>query len=147
MGDVMAKGSGAGGQTMALLLLLAIVAGAGGWNYKRNLEAEEKEHRPYRSYAEADLEQLRDAYRAELDALTARFQRASGSGVRVGGDGLLGSQVQEFERVQRISRSTRGIIDQVARSQVQLDLVEQEIARRGAEAGLGLHLRRLTTLP
>ena len=135
MGEVMAKGSGGGSQVLLLLFLLAILAGAGGWNYKRNLDLEKEEHRPYRSYDEVELDQLREAYRAELGQQTDRFRRATGSRVRVGGDGLLGSQLREFQRVQRVSQGTRAITNQVARTQVQLDLVELEIARRSAEAG------------
>jgi hypothetical protein len=147
MGEIMAKGSGGGSQVGMLLVFLALVAGAGGWNYQRNLEVEKQEHRPYRSYSEVELEQLRGAYQVELGQRTARFKSATGNRVRVGGDGLLGSQLEEFQRVQRVSQSTRAITEQVARSQVQLDLVEVEIARRSTEKGYRLHLRRLTTLP
>ena len=135
-------------QTKMLLMLLAVLMGAGGWNYNRNLQVEKQEHRPYRAYSDADLAKLAAAYQTEVDTLTQRFQRATGSTVPITSGGLIGEQVREFERVQNLSRSTRAIIDALAKNQVQLDLVEDEIARRAADASaIGLHVRRLTQLP
>jgi hypothetical protein len=137
-----------GSRTTPLLMLLAVLAGAGGWNYHRNLEVERQEHRPFREYTDVELDKLVEAYRSETGALTVRFERATGRKIQVVDHALLGEKVSEFERVQRLSRSTRAIIDELAKMQVQLDLLQAEQSRRIADAGaLGPHLARLTRLP
>ena len=144
----MAKSSGSGSQVVALLCLLGILAGAGAWNYRRNLQLEASELRPYRSYSLEDLEALKSAFQSEADAQSARFRSAASRGVKVRGGGMLGDQVEEFERVQRISTGKREIAGEYAKHQVQLEAVEAEIAKR-AEEGVGWHreLRRLTKYP
>jgi hypothetical protein len=144
----MAKSSGSGSQLFALLVLLGILIAGGAWNYHRNLELENAELRPYRSYSLEDLEALRAAFQAEADAHSARFRAAASRNVKVRGGGMLDDQVDEFERVQHISAGKREIAGEYAKNQVQLDAVESEIATR-AEEGEGWHreLRRLTKYP
>jgi hypothetical protein len=61
---------------------------------------------------------------------------------------LIGEQVDEFERVQRISQDTRAIADQYAKNQVQLDELVGEISRRASESkSWKVLLRRLTKYP
>jgi len=144
----MAKSSGKGGQVFLLLILLGILFGGGSWNYKRNLEIEEAEPRPYRSYSPEQLDSLRAAYQQEVDRYTQRYQVASSRKVRVREGGLIDEQVDEFERVQRISKGTRAIADQFAKNQVQLDEIMKEISRRASESDFWkLHLRRATKYP
>jgi hypothetical protein len=144
----MAKSSGKGNQGFLLLVLLGIIAGGGAWNYHRNLKLEEAEPRPYRSYSRAQLEDLAAAYRRETDAHSQRYQTASSRSVNVRSGGMIGEQVNEFERVQRISRGKRAIADQYAKNHVQLDGVMAELSKRASEGALWqVLLTRLTKYP
>ena len=133
---------------MMLSLLLGLIAGAGGWNYHRNVEREAAEPRPYRSYSLEDLEALKSAYESETNKHIDHYRAASSRKVDVREGGLIGDQVVEFERVQRISQSKRDMANVYAKSQVQLDEILAEIAYR-ARGGDGLkrHLDRLTRYP
>ena len=144
----MAKSSGKGGQVFLLLILLGILFGGGSWNYKRNLEIEEAEPRPYRSYSLEQLESLQAAYQKEVDIYTQQYRSASSRKVQIREGGLIGEQVDEFERVQRISQGTRAIADQYAKNQVQLDELVGELSRRASESmSWKVFLRRLTKYP
>jgi ABC-type molybdate transport system substrate-binding protein len=133
---------------MLLLVLLGLIAGAGGWNYRRNVAIEAAEPRPYGSYSLEDLESLKSAYESETSRHKKNYRAASSRKVEVRDGGLIGDQVVEFERVQRISRGKRDIASVYAKNQVQLDEVLAEINYR-ARAGEGwmLHLTRLTKYP
>lgn len=132
----------------ALLLLLAIIAGAGTWNYQRNLKLEAEAPRPFRSYSQADLEALQAAYQAEVDRHTSRYREASGKKVAVRGGGYIEAQVEEFERVQKISRAKRDIASEFARNQVRLDGVMEEISFRANQGEPWQQfLSRLTKYP
>jgi hypothetical protein len=144
----MAKSSGKGGQVFLLLILLGILFGGGTWNYQRNLKLEESEPRPYRGYSLEQLESLKAAYQKEVDTHTQRYRAASAGKVRIREGGLIGEQVDEFERVQRISQGKRAIASQYAKNQVQLDELLAEISRRGSESeSWTLLLKRLTKYP
>jgi hypothetical protein len=144
----MAKSSGKAGQVFLLLILLGILVGGGTWNYQRNLKLEEAEPRPYRGYSLEQLESLKAAYQKEVDTHTARYRSASARKVRIREGGLINEQVDEFERVQRISQGKRDIATQYARNQVQLDELMAEISRRaGGSEPSKLFLRRLTKYP
>lgn len=144
----MAKSSGKGGQVLVLLILLGILVGGGTWNYRRNLKIEEAEPRPYRSYSLEQLESLQAAYQKEVDIYTQRYRAASSRTVQIREGGLIGEQVDEFERVQRISQGTRAIADQYAKNQVQLDELMSEISRRASESdSWKLFLKRATKYP
>jgi hypothetical protein len=144
----MEKSSGKGGQVFLLLILLGILVGGGTWNYKRNLKLEEGEVRPYRSYSLEQLESLKAAYQNEVDRYTQQYHEASSRKVHIREGGMLGEQVDEFERVQRISEGTRAIADRYAKNQVQLEELTKEISRRARERdSWKLLLRRLTKYP
>jgi len=137
-----------GNQFVLLLLLLGLVSGAGAWNYRRNVELEAAEPRPYGSYSREDLESLQSAYASETNKHMDQYRAASSKKVAVRDGGLIGAQVVEFERVQRISQSKRDIANVYAKHQVQLDEVNAEISHRAqADFGWKLHLARLTQLP
>jgi hypothetical protein len=137
-----------GNSTVLLLALLGLIAGFGAWNYKRNLELEDVQPRPYRGYALADLETLKSAYQVEADKHLTRYQAASTQTVKVRGGGLIAQQVDEFERVQRIGNGKRAIASDFAKNQVQLDEINAELSlRESLGAGWELHLRRLTKYP
>ena len=137
-----------GSRTLTLLLLLGLITGVGGWNYRRNIQIEAVEPRPYRSYSLEDLESLKGAYQSETNKHMDHYRAASSRKVDVRDGGLIGDQVVEFERVQRISQGKRDIANVYAKNQVQLDEILAEISYR-ARVGQGwkLHLTRLTKYP
>ncbi len=143
----MAKGSEGGNTFVPLLLLLAIVGGAGAWNYHQNLEIEKREHRPFRGYSDADLETLRDVYAGHTDLTSERYQAALAKQAEARTMSLLGEQVREFERVQDIAVQKRDARDRLADSQATLQLVEQEQRKRDQERDvLKLFARRVFTI-
>jgi hypothetical protein len=127
-----------------LILLLALLCGAGAWNYRRNLEAEAKVPRPYRSYTEAQLDQLITASRASLEGLVARYERASGNSIQARDAGFAGDQIKEFERVQSASRSVRALGYEVSEAEGLLRELEAE-KRRRSDSALMLILHRVVT--
>lgn len=134
----MARGSGrrleAGRGVVALLLLLAILAGAGAWNYRRNSQAEEEEgYRPFRGYTDEAIAQLIEAYEDDHERTSERFEAAASRRVNAEGKAYFGEQVQEFERVQRASKNTRALRDEIAESQTSLKLLREEASRRARE--------------
>ncbi len=122
----MARSGNKGGQLAALCLLLAILAGAGTWNYRRNVAAEESVPRPYRSYSDGDLEVLIAAYQGEIDGLKRRHAGRGDQRVRVREGGLIDDQVREFERVQRHGRAVRALGRQIAVREASLDVLRSE---------------------
>ena len=141
------KRRGGAATSPALLLLLAIAVGIAGWNYQRNLEAERREFRPYRGYAEADLDALIEAYSTQLEASETRWNAVSGQRARIAEKARFDEQVEEFERVQKVSRGSRDVRNRFSDAQATL-----EELRRGRERQLRerdawrVHLRRLATV-
>jgi len=117
--------SSSGGKIIQLLVLLAILGGGLGWNYKRNAEAEATEVRPYRGYSDAELEQLKAAQQSETDRRNAVY-RAGSPKVTVQDRALLGDRVDEFERVRKISARKRELASRVADSRASIKLIEAE---------------------
>jgi hypothetical protein len=143
----MASGSAGSNPVAQLLLLLAIVGGAGGWNYHQNLEAEKRVYRPYRGYSEADLQTLEDAYSGHTDLTNERYQKTVSKRADARSMPLIGEQVREFERVQGIARQKRDARDRLADSQANLALVEAENRLRAKERdALKLFFRRVFTV-
>ena len=137
----------AGAGVAALLLLLAILAAAGAWNYRRNAALEEDDYRPFRGYTDEAIAQLIDAYEGDHESSTQRFETAANHKVKVEGKAYFGEQVQEFERVQRISKNTRGLRDELAESQTSLKLLREESSKRARERHkLKSFLKRLFTV-
>jgi hypothetical protein len=121
--------SSSAGKTGSLLVLLLGLGGVLGWNYHRNVESEAAEVRPYRSYSDAELDQLIDAYGSETDRHRAIYE-SSRRNVAVRDRGLLGEQIGEFERVQKISTQRRALASNVTKNQVSMSLLEEERAKR-----------------
>jgi hypothetical protein len=147
----MAKRSGrrlqAGSSLVPLVLLLAILLGAGAWNYRRNTALEESDYRPFRGYTDEAIEQLIDAYEGQHERSSQRFEAAASRKVKVEGKAYFGDQVHEFERVQRISKSARALRDDLAESQTSLKLLREEASKRAGERQkLGLFFKRLLTV-
>ena len=137
----------AGGSVIPLLLLLAILVGAGAWNYRRNAALEEMDYRPFRGYTDEAIEQLIDAYEGQHEHSSKRFDAAASRNLKVEGKAHFGEQVQEFERVQRVSRNTRALRDDLAESQTSLKLLREEASKRAGERQkLRLFFKRLLTV-
>lgn len=132
-----------------LLGILLVLAAAGAWNYRRNLAAEQAERakRPLAGYTTADLEALAGAYRAEVAALSSRYDAARGQRVATEEQGFFGEQIDEYERVRRRSGQRREAGAELGQGEAALRDVEAELRARGAEGGSAwsVHLRRLTS--
>ena len=134
--------------TVVLGMLLVALAAAGTWNYLRNVRAEEQVFRPYASYSDANLTALQEAYGAEAEQLRARYERARGTAAGVRDRELLGEQVREFERVQRVSHQVRELGAQLSEREAALrDLDDEQAQRERDRDALAVFLRRLLTLP
>lgn len=130
---------------LAALVLLAVV-GAGGFNYHRNASSEQaKAPRLYRSYGDADLAALIEAYEHETEVAQARYD-GTRSALRQGrGSVHLGDRVRDFERAQAQGRKSRGLTGELAQREAVLRELrrEQELRERDP---FQVHLGRLLTL-
>lgn len=139
-----------GGRAVAqVLVLLAVLVAAGGWNYHRNwqAEAQDAKPRPFENYESADLEALRDAYAQEVEAFQSRYDAQESTRQRASGAGLMDQRVKEFEQIQATSDRLRDLRADVAEREARLREIEEEIGYRASQvAGLQLHLSRLLTI-
>ena len=130
---------------MPKLLLLVLAAGA--WNYQRNLAAERALHRPFRSYADADLEALTGALETRRKTQTERYEVAAGRRAAPGTKSYFDEQVAEFERVQRAGAVKRQAQRDLAGSRVTLKLLDEERLYRVRERErVKLFFERLLTI-
>ena len=141
----------AAGRAMgSLVLLLVVVAVAGGWNYHRNLQLEKasENNRPYRSYAVGDLEALRAATATELERMRSRFASAQRQRARPQGDvGSISGNVEQFQHTTRASTAIRDAAARVAEREGQLAALDRELELRSRMGeGLARHLKLLTTI-
>jgi hypothetical protein len=136
-----------GGALIPLLALLIVLGGAGAWNYHRNLERESQQDRPFRGYAEADLEKLLGAYQDEVTRLTRRAHGTSRASAHQVPGQLVGEGAREFERVQRASRRVRDANGDLAESELMVERIEQELRYRDQDRDeMAVFVRRLTTV-
>lgn len=130
-----------------LVAILLVAAGAGAWNYHRNLVAERKDHaaRPLIGYETGDLEMLAEAHRQEVAALTRRYDGVRAQRVEARDQAFFGDQIDEYERVRRRSGSRRDVGAQLSEAEAALRSVDQELEIRRREAGMfrNAHVRRL----
>ncbi len=116
------------GQT---LVLLVILCAAGGWNYHRNAVIEDTVPRPYRGYSDAELHQLVSAYQDEVEVQMERYRNSSAANkVTVQDSGLLEDKIDEFERVQRLSKQRKERAYQVTENQILVEQLAQEQVTR-----------------
>ena len=142
----MQRGS-AGSQVLLLLVLLAILGGAGAWNYNRNLAEEEALPRPWKGYSDSDLEAIAGAYRQEIEQYSKQYEQASGRRVASGDNALVGDAAREFARVQKETSTLKRVRRELADREVVLGQLEEEIAYRASLGkGFQLHWQRLTSL-
>jgi hypothetical protein len=134
----------------SLLLLLLVLSIAGGWNYYRNVQLEKatESNRPYRNYAVADLESLRDAYASELKGVRANFDSAKRKRARPVGDvGSIAGNVEQFQNTTRASSAIREAAAGVVENEGQIEELERELEIRSQFGeGFARHLKRLTTI-
>jgi len=129
-----------------LTVFLMLICGISAWNYKRNVEAEKNVPRPYQHYGAAQLDQLIVAYRADLESLVARYEKVSGRSIEAADQGYVGDQIKEFERVQRVSNSVRGLGYEISEREATLRELEAESGRRADGAHeVKVFLRRVFT--
>jgi hypothetical protein len=140
--------SGGGSKLGATLLMLIVLGGAGGFNYYRNMQAEQQDEkpRPLSGYDDAGLAALADAYRTEIEALQARRAMARSAADPAAAKGaFIGDNVKQFERVQKSSQALRDLLGEIAERQGRLAEIEreQQYRARSAGSGMALHLQRL----
>jgi hypothetical protein len=142
----MASKGGAGKQLALLVVLLAILGGAGYWNYQRNLAAEEQVPRPFKGYAEADLDSMAEAYRQEVEQYSKQWEAARAQRTSASGRGHLDDRAREFDRIYDHGREVRSLKSKLADRQVVLGQIEEELRlRRGEGDRRKVFLRRLLT--
>ena len=142
----MAQGSGS--RALLLFALLALAGGFGAWNYQRNVAAERAKPRPFRSYSDADLDSLTEAYRAEVETYTNRYEARTGRKVSIHEHAHTDQKLREFERVQRISQDTRDLVTQLAQRHEAIEQLDAERRKRVKEKDVVmLFLKRLLTYP
>jgi hypothetical protein len=132
------------GQTV---ILLVILAAAGGWNYHRNAVIEDAVPRPYRGYSDEELNQLVSAYQGEVEIQMARYRKSTaGNQTTVRDGGLLEEQIDEFERVQRLSKQRKESAYQVTDNQILVEqLAKEQVARERDRPIYKMIMRRVTT--
>ena len=142
----MADGAAKRTAASALVVLLALGV-AGGWNYHRNLQAEQAAagRTPFRGYADADLDALRAAYQAEIDGMKSEYETLVKRRARVRSTQGVGEGVAQFERVQSGKARLREITEELDSQEARVAEISAEQRRRAQlGTGLALHLRRLT---
>ena len=132
------------GQT---LILLVILCAAGGWNYHRNTLIDDAVPRPYRNYSDENLNQLISAYQGEVEVQMERYRNSTAAKkVTVQDGGLLEEQIDEFERVQRLSKQRRERAYQVTDNQILVEqLAAEQVTRERNRPIYKMIFRRVTT--
>ena len=132
------------GQT---LILLAILCAAGGWNYHRNAVIDDAVPRPYRGYSDEELNQLASAYQVEVEVQMERYRNsAAAKKVVVQDGGLLEERIDEFERVQRLSKQRKARAYQVTDNQILVEqLAAEQVTRERNRPIYKMIARRVTT--
>ncbi len=130
-----------------IMILLVILGAAGGWNYHRNTLIDDAVVRPYRNYSDEDLHQLISAYRSEVEVQMARYRNDPvAKTVAVRDAGLLGDQIAEFERVQRLGKQRKESAYQVTENQILVEqLATEHLTREMNRPIYKMIFRRLTT--
>ena len=135
---------GSGENRGPVVLLLIVLVAAGGWNFVRNTRIDNAEVRIYRGYSDVELEELIGVYQGEVDQRTKAYRQVADRNIVVREPTLLGAQVDEFERVQRLSQHRRDMAGQVTDNQISLEQIEIERAKRRADRPVyKMILRRL----
>jgi hypothetical protein len=135
---------GSGENRGPVVLLLIVLVAAGGWNFVRNTRIDNAEVRIYRGYSDVELKELIAVYQGEVDQRTKAYRQVADRNIVVREPTLLGAQVDEFERVQRLSQHRRDMAGQVTDNQISLEQIEIERDKRRADRPIyKMILRRL----
>jgi hypothetical protein len=134
-------------RTGQILILLVILCTAGGWNYHRNTQIDDAVPRPYRGYSDEELSQLISAYQGEVEIQMARYRKSTaGKNVTVQDGGLLEERIDEFERVQRLSKQRKERAYQVTDNQILVEqLAAEQVTRERNRPIYKMIARRVTT--
>lgn len=138
-----------GNAVVSALLVLAVLAGAGAWNYQRNVAREEAEagRRPFGTHSDEALAQLLAAYEAQHGRDSSRLEAAQGRRAEARHQDYFQDQVDEFARVQRVHDTTRAIRAEVAATQVTLkDLRAEKRLRDKQRDRVTTFLKRVFTI-
>ncbi len=136
-----------GSSVLALLLLLLVAAGAGAWNYRKNVAAEDEIFRPFEGYTDQALEDLTEAYETRQVEDKQRLEATRSRRVTAQSKAYFDEQVWEFERVQRVHVSKAKAMARMAESRTTLKLLEEEKRLRASGPhGIKLFLKRLLTI-
>jgi len=132
------------GQTV---ILLVILCAAGGWNFHRNTLIDDAIPRPYRVYSDEELNQLISAYQGEVEIQMERYRKSSaGKKVSVRDGGLLEDRIDEFERVQHLSKQRKERAYKVTDNQILVEqLAKERVTRERDRPIYKMIFRRLTT--
>jgi hypothetical protein len=143
----MAKGddsTGGGGRLLILAVLLALLVGAGVWNYRRNVALEEHRVGPYRTLSDGDLATLLAASESEAAAVDAAYQRSKGArpAASAGSD-----RFGAFERAHQRGREARELGQRASELEAMAAEVRKEIEyRAGRGDEMDVLLRRVLVL-
>ena len=129
-----------------ILILLVILCTAGGWNYHRNTLIEDAVPRPYQGYSDEELHQLMSAYQDEVEVQMAVYRKATaGKKLKVQDGGLMEERIDEFERVQRLSKQRQERAYKVTDNQILVEqLAKERITREGDRPIYKMIFRRAT---
>jgi hypothetical protein len=127
-----------------LLVLLAALAGAGYWNYQRNLAKEQKEKGPYASYSDEQLSALAKAYESEIGSAGQRYAAEKSNRHTASDKQYADEQMQEFEKAAQRGRAIRDAGGDLSEREATLRDIKTELGKRGGNAQ-EIFLRRLLT--
>ena len=139
--------SGSDSRVGQTVILLVILCAAGGWNYHRNAVIEDAVPRPYRGYSDEELSQLISAYQDEVEVQMARYRKSTaGKKLTVQDGGLIDDRIDEFERVQGLSKQRRESAYQVTENQILVEqLAQEQVARERDRPIYMMIIRRVSS--
>jgi hypothetical protein len=127
-----------------LVVLLAALAGAGYWNYQRNLAKEEKLKGPYAGYSTEQLSALAKAYEAEIGSAGKRYAAEKSDRYAASDKQYADEQMREFEKAAQRGRAIRDAGGDLSEREATLRDIKAELGTRGGSAQ-DIFLRRLLT--
>jgi len=140
----------AGGALASAVALLLVVAAAGAWNYHRNLQIELQSEgpRPYKGYAQTDVETLRSAYATDLEGVRGQLVHARQQRGQISRhNGSIAGNVEQFAQTTRTSTAIRDATADVAERERRLAELDRELEMRSRFGkGMARHLKRLTAI-
>lgn len=137
----------AGNGILAAIVFLALVAGAGAWNYQRNVEIEKSVYRPFRSYSDEDLAAFSGALESQKDKVSSHYDAVAAVRVDARERTHFDQKLAEFERVQAAGEAKKAVRAELAKSTSTLKLVaEENRLRAGERDAVKLFFKRLLTI-